>query len=96
VEPREININGRIIKANRFHLRLGETKQVMDFWYITRHGETANDYKFKIYTMLSSLTLQPTDVAFIRFVAYDTPSGKQALDDFEQTFVPVIYGYLPY
>ena len=68
----------------------------MDFWYVTRRGETANDYQFKLYTMISSLTLQPTDVAFIRFAAYDTPAGLQALDDFEQTFVPLIYSYLPY
>jgi len=95
-EQRQINIGGRIISANRLHLKLGEAQHVMDFWYITRRGETANDYKFKIYTMLSSLTLQPTDVAFIRFIGLDTPSSLQALDDFEKTIVPVIYSYLPY
>ncbi len=95
-EPRQININGYIINGSRFHLRLGENKQVMDFWYITRRGETANDYKFKLYTMLSSLTLRPTDVAFVRFVAVDNPQSLQALDHFEKAFVPVIYDFLPF
>jgi EpsI family protein len=96
VEAREITINGRTIPGSRFHLRLGETAQVMDFWYITRRGETSNDYKFKLYTMLSSLALQPTDVAFIRFVARDNPESRKALAEFEMTFVPLIYDYLPF
>ena len=96
VEPRQIRINGRVIDGSRFHLRLGEKKQVMDFWYVTRRGETANDYKFKLYTMISSLTLQPTDVGFIRFVAFDTPASLAALDQFEKSFVPVIYNFLPF
>lgn len=95
VEPREININGHIIPASRFHLQLGKARQVMDFWYVTRRGETANDYKFKFYAMLSSLALQPTDVAFIRFVALDNPSGLQALDGFEKISIPAIYDLLP-
>ena len=95
-EQREININGHKIPASRFYLQLGKARQVMDFWYVTRRGETSNDYEFKLYTMMSSLMLQPTDVAFIRFVALDSPNGLSALDDFEKTFVPAIYGFLPY
>lgn len=95
-EQRQINIQGHAIPASRFYLQLGKNRQVMDFWYVTRQGETSNDYKFKYYTMLSSLTLQPTDVAFIRFVAPDSPAGLNALDDFEKTSVPVIYSFLPY
>lgn len=95
-QPRQLNINGRIINGNRFILRMGEHRQVMDFWYVTRHGETANDYKFKLYAMISSLTLQPTDVGFIRFVALDSPQSLAALDHFEKSFVPVIYSFLPF
>jgi len=96
VKPREININDKLFSGSRFHLRLGENKQVMDFWYVTRKGETANDFTFKLYTMICSLKLQPTDVAFIRFAAFDNAGSLQALDDFEKTFTPVIYRYLAY
>jgi EpsI family protein len=93
---RTIKIGNRAIPASRFYLSLGESRQVMDFWYITRKGETSNDYTFKLYTMLSSLKLQPTDVAFIRFAALDSEASLAALDDFEKTFTPVIYQYLTY
>jgi len=96
VEDKAIKIGSRLISASRFHLSLGESKQVMDFWYVTRKGETSNDYTFKLYTMLSSLKLQPTDVAFIRFAALDNAGSLQALEDFEKTFTPVIYQYLAY
>jgi EpsI family protein len=55
VEPRSTKIGDRLIPASRFHLRLGEMRQVMDFWYVTRKGETASDYKFKFNTMLSAI-----------------------------------------
>jgi len=95
-EDRIISVGNRSIPASRFYLNLGESKQVMDFWYVTRKGETSNDYTFKLYTMLSSLKLQPTDVAFIRFAAPDNARSLESLDDFEKTFTPVIYQYLAY
>ena len=95
-QDRIINIGSHSIPASRFYLRLGESRQVMDFWYVTRKGETSNDYTFKLYTMLSSLKLKPTDVAFIRFATLDNAGSLEALDDFEKTFTPVIYQYLAY
>jgi EpsI family protein len=95
-EKREIKLEGQIIKAGRLYLRLKESYQVMDFWYITRYGETANDYMFKLYQMFGSLTFKPTDVAFIRIVADGDKEGLQALDDFEQVFVKEIYSHLPF
>jgi hypothetical protein len=46
--------------------------------------------------MISSLTLRPTDVAFVRFVGRDDPQSLQALEQFEKSFVPVIYSFLPF
>ncbi len=93
---RIIEINNRTIPASRFYLRLGESRQVMDFWYITRNGDTSNDYIFKLFRMLSSLTLRPTDAAFIRFVGDDNPDGLKALAEFEKTFIPYVIDYLPF
>jgi EpsI family protein len=94
VEKREIILKGRSITIGRFDLRMGESKRVMDFWYITRYGETANDYTFKIYTLISSLTFKPNDIAFIRIMGVGDEAGLSALDDFEKSFAEEIYNHL--
>lgn len=95
-EEREITVDGRTIKIGRFHMRLGGLEKVMDFWYVTRHGETANDFMFKFYMMINSLTFKPIDVAFIRIIAHDDEEGLLALDDFENVFVEEIYQHLQF
>jgi len=92
----EIKAAGRVIPASRFYLRLGNAYEVMDFWYITRSGETSNDFVFKLNTMLSSLSLRPTDKAFVRFVAAQDPKSIAAMEDFERLFVDEIYRHLPF
>jgi EpsI family protein len=94
VEDREISVKGRAVRIGRFDLRMAGTKKVMDFWYITRYGETANDYMFKMYLMISSLTFRPNDIAFIRVISSGDEEGLKALDEFERLFVEEIYRYL--
>jgi EpsI family protein len=94
--PRPLLFNGHTIHANRFNLSLSGSRQVMDFWYVTRQGETANDYTLKFNTMISSLMLRPTDKAFIRFVASDDPQSLAALEQFESLFIGEIYHRLPF
>ena len=94
--PRTIAFDGRRISANRFLLTLGESRQVMDFWYITRYGETANDYILKLNTMISSLTLRPTDKAFVRFVTADDTKSIAAMEEFEKLFISQVYRNLPF
>jgi EpsI family protein len=95
-EPRTIEVSRRRIKAIRMHLSLGKSRAVMDFWYITRYGETANDFVLKFNTMISSLTLRPTDKAFVRFVASQDPQSIAAMEDFERLYIDEIYGHLPF
>ncbi len=94
--PRIIEAGKKRISASRMSLALGESRDVMDFWYITRYGETASDYRLKFNTMVSSLTLRPTDKAFVRFVARDNPESVAALEDFERLFIDEIYKRLPF
>lgn len=91
-----INLSNRVIPASRFVIQNTKNRQCMDFWYVTRYGDTSNDYVFKLYLMLSSLTFQPNDVAFIRIIGSDTPDGRKALDDFEHQFIGEIYKSLPF
>ncbi len=96
MEKRKIILRGRPITIGRFDLRMGESKKVMDFWYITRYGETANDYMFKFYLLISSLTFKPNDIAFIRIIGVGDQAGLSALDDFEKSFVEEIYDHLQF
>jgi EpsI family protein len=94
--PRIIDAGERRISASRFSLELGGSRDVMDFWYITRYGETASDYRLKFNTMISSLTLRPTDKAFVRFVTSDDSQSIAALDKFERLYIDEIYRRLPF
>jgi EpsI family protein len=95
-QERMIDIGSREVSAGRLQLRLDETRQVMDFWYVTNYGETGSDYMFKFYSMIGSLSLKPAEVAFVRLICTDSPAGRAALEEFEALFVPEIYGFLPF
>jgi EpsI family protein len=95
-ESRIFNIRGRQISGGRFIISLENKKQAMDFWYVTRFGETANDYRLKLYMIAASLTFRPHDVAFIRIVGDADPDGLSAMADFEQNFIAEVYDFLPF
>lgn len=95
-ESNSIEVANRIIPAGRFQLQLDQFHQVMDFWYITHMGETANDYVFKLYELLSALTFKPRDIAFVRFVAKDDPESLAALKEFQKLSLKEIYQRLPF
>ncbi len=92
----DIQTKNSVIPAGRFQLKLNNSKQVMDFWYITHYGETANDYVFKLYELLSALTFKPRDIAFVRFVGQDDPKSLKALEEFQTLILEEIYGHLPF
>ena len=91
---REITVNDRVIKIGRFDISRGESKMVMDFWYITRYGETSNDYMFKFYSMISSLTFRSNDIAFVRIICDSDEESLRYLDEFESIFAQEIYRHL--
>ena len=95
-QKRTIAVGSRKITAGRLLLRLDRTRQIVDFWYVTNYGETASDYLFKFYSMISSLSLQPRDVAFVRLICADDPASQAALEEFEALFVPEINRFLPF
>ena len=92
---RPVPHGNRQIPARRLRLRHRQEFYLMDFWYITPYGETANDYELKLYEMLTSLTLQPRHLTFVRFVSRDSDAGRAALERFEQDFINEIYERLP-
>lgn len=93
---RQINSADRSISASRFNLRLQDRKLLMDYWYISRSGETGNEFLLMFDLMKSALVRKPTDVAFVRITADDNPYGEKALDEFEKQFIDEIYNHLPF
>ena len=95
ISDRPVTYGDRLIPARRVRLQHNQTFYLMDFWYITPFGETANDYQLKLYEMFTSLALQPRHLTFVRFVSRDSEVGRAVLDRFEQHFIPEIYDRLP-
>lgn len=95
-EPHDIKFGSAVIPASRMFVRYEGDTRVVDYWYITRHGETSNDYSRKLYMMLGALSFQPADVAFIRFIGANNPAGIAQLESFESEFVDEIYKLLPF
>lgn len=94
--PREIHLESRTFKCYRFQLEKNGNSFVMDFWYVTPFGETANDFVFKLHELGTSLAFLPRNVAFIRIVAAKNPTSLAALEEFEMLFIPEIYSRLPF
>lgn len=91
-----VTVNGRSFNINRIKLSQNNEHQIMDFWYVTNYGETSNDYIFKLHSMMASITFQPREVAFIRFITIDTPVHRKALLEFENLFMEDIYRLIPF
>lgn len=91
-----LSIDGREFEGGRFILKYEGSSDVMDFWYVTHLGETANDYAFKMHELISALTFKPRDIAFIRFIADNNPESLEALEQFQKLILPEIYQRLPF
>lgn len=95
-ERHDIPFGNGVIPASRMYVRYETETRVVDYWYITRRGETSNDYQRKLYTMLGALSFQPADVAFIRLISADDSAGLSQLGLFESQFTGEIYKLLPF
>lgn len=95
-EKHDIAFGAGVIPASRMYVRYEAATRVVDYWYITRQGETSSDYSLKLLTMLGALSFQPADVAFIRFISADDPTSLAQLEAFETEFMGDIYRLLPF
>ncbi len=95
-QSRTIQLETRSIAVHRLQVEKAESDYVMDFWYITPLGETANDFVFKFHELVSSLAFLPRHVAFVRIITAKNTESLAALDRFEQLFIPEIYARLPF
>lgn len=95
-EPHNIQFGSGVIPASRMYVRYEGDSRVVDYWYITRHGETASDYSRKLNMMLGALSFEPADVAFVRFISSSDPAGIAQLESFETDFISEIYTLLPF
>ena len=95
-EKHDISFGAGIIPASRMYVRYETETRVVDYWYITRHGETSSDYSRKLFTMLGALGFQPADVAFVRFISAGDPVSLAQLEAFESEFIGEIYRLLPF
>ena len=91
---------GGTIKVKRAVMQLGETKQLVYFWFPKAGRVLTNAYQLKWYTFWDAITRQRTDGALVRLITpiYATEGIQEAearLQGFTRAVVPVLEGFLP-
>jgi EpsI family protein len=77
-----VNLPGRgPIVANRLIIEADGNRQVMLYFFITRVGTVASEYRLKFELARAALTFQPRDAFFIRVTAPVGPDGVAAATD---------------
>jgi exosortase D (VPLPA-CTERM-specific) len=88
------------LPINRAIIARGNEKQLVYYWFDERGRLVANEYLAKFYLLRDALLKNRTDGALIRLVTSIYPAESEGdadkrLQDFMQTVVPALDGYLP-
>lgn len=96
----EINSSSTPINVNRVVMQMGESKQLVYYWFQGRNRNITNEYLAKWYIFLDSLMLNRTDGALVRLVTYipdgtDITLADERLNDFIKDFYLLLPDYIP-
>jgi len=61
---------------------------VMAYWFQNRDVVIATEYRQRLRQLTNGLRGTPTDAALVRVMAFDTPAGHAALDNFSRALMP--------
>ena len=68
------------VPANRLLIEAEGAQQVMYYYFVTRVGTVASEYRLKFELARASLTLQPRDALFVRVSTPVREDGEEAAD----------------
>lgn len=90
----------RPLRVNRLVIEMGETKQLVYYWFQQRGRIITNEYLVKWYLFWDALTMNRTDGALVRLTTILKPGegvdmGDKTLSDFAQAAVPQLNAYVP-
>ncbi|MFH1687387.1 MAG: exosortase C-terminal domain/associated protein EpsI [bacterium] len=99
-EPYRFELSQGSLTANRAVISKDGRRQLMIYWFRTRGGKLTNEFAVKWDLVKNSLSLRPTDAAFVRLTL---PIGQEDLQfatdraaGFLDAFVPAIEAALPF
>jgi EpsI family protein len=97
--PLAIPGKGEIV-ANRLLIESGQVRQVMYYFFITRLGTVASEYRLKFELAKAALSFEPRDALFVR-LSTPVSHGDEAKADenckrFLSRAMPLLYQGLPF
>lgn len=97
--PLDVPGRGQVV-ANRLIIEADGNQQVMYYFFITRVGAVASEYKLKFELARAALTFKPRDAFFVRVSAPVGPDGVGAASsralDLLTTGMPLLSRGLPF
>jgi EpsI family protein len=97
---KDVRPDGRPVNVNRVLISLGESKQLVYYWFQQRGRNITNEYMVKWYIFWDALTSNRTDGALVRLVtpvfdAGDVAAADARMQDFVRDIDPMLAYYIP-
>ena len=92
--------DGESLNVNRTLIKLGDSRQLVYYWFQQRHRNLTNEYLVKWYIFWDALTRNRTDGSLVRLVtvvpeATDVTEADKRMQDFMRDIDPTISFFLP-
>ena len=99
-EVKGVDVNGKPLHVNRTVIALGDSKQLVYYWFQQRGRVITNEYLVKWYLFWDALTRNRTDGALVRITGYVEPGEDikevdALLGNFIKTVNPYLSDYIP-
>ena len=96
----DVERNGQSLAVNRVNMQMGNSNQLVYYWFEGRSRNITNEYMAKWFVFWDSLTRQRTDGALVRLVTFvpegsDIALADQRLVEFIKDFDPLLPAYIP-
>lgn len=95
-----VQISGQPLQVNRMVIQMGDTKQLVYYWFQQRGRAISNEYLVKWFIFWDALTRNRTDGSLVRMVITIKPGqseeeGDRQLASFTKAITRVMPAYIP-
>lgn len=95
-----IQPDGSPLSVNRVLISMGDSRQLVYYWFMQRGRIVTNEYMVKWYIFWDSITKSRTDGALVRLITpvgdiTEVPESEERLRDFLRKVYPLLYYYIP-
>ncbi len=95
-----VSVAGHPLRVNRLVIEMGETKQLVYYWFQQRGRVITNEYLVKWYLFWDAITRNRTDGSLVRLTAFlkpgeDIAKADEKLSAFAKAVNPELKKYIP-